>query len=115
MVPYSRQTWKRQVSYCLSQVYEKNMHDTMSQMPTLRRQRLQGFERVFKLVCTQDDARQRRQKVYDFFRGNISRQNLYQANEVGYIMNELLVLEEGEQNLTINVQQGTLLYFCSST
>ncbi|CAN0072411.1 unnamed protein product [Ascophyllum nodosum] len=75
-----------------SKVYEKNLHDTMAEFPELRKQRRRDYYRVFKLMNENDNARERRRKVFEFFNNSINKQNNFQTGEIYEISHELLVL-----------------------
>ncbi|CAM9666658.1 unnamed protein product [Chrysoparadoxa australica] len=64
----------------------------MASFPELRRRRREEFYKAFHLVSEQDNARERRRKVFLFFNENISRSNSFQTCEMYDISQEVLVL-----------------------
>ncbi|KAG5184825.1 hypothetical protein JKP88DRAFT_354345 [Tribonema minus] len=74
-----------------AKVYEKNIHQTMTKFLDLRQSRKEEMYKVFKLISEKDHARERRQKVFEHFRDNISRVNSFQTGTVYEVTHEVLV------------------------
>ncbi|CAM9137682.1 unnamed protein product [Ascophyllum nodosum] len=85
-------------------VYEKNIHDTMKSLPAQRERRKKDYERVMTLFSTENHARDRRNKVFEFFNREVTKDNCYQSKEMFAVSQELLsVLDEARETLELLV------------
>eukprot|EP00904_Undaria_pinnatifida_P013157 jgi/Undpi1/8972/HiC_scaffold_26.g11433.m1 len=85
-------------------VYEQNIHETMKSMPGQRDRRKADYERVLTLFDSDSHARERRNKVFDFFNREVTKANCFQTREVYSVSQDLLsVLDEARESLELLV------------
>lgn len=85
-------------------VYENNIHDTMKSLPQQRDRRKKDYQRVLTLFGAESHARDRRNKVFEFFDSQITKVNSFQTKEVFTVSQELLsVLDEAREALELLV------------
>ncbi|CAM9822143.1 unnamed protein product [Ectocarpus sp. 6 AP-2014] len=85
-------------------VYEANIHDMMKQMPAQRERRKKDFERVLTLFASDSLAKDRRNKVFEYFDKAVTKANCFQVKEVYSVSQDLLsVLDEARETLELLV------------
>lgn len=76
----------------------------MKSLPAQRDRRRKDYDRVLTLFGSESHARDRRNKVFEFFNREVTKANCYQTEEVFTVSQELLsVLDEARESLELLV------------
>eukprot|EP00611_Tribonema_gayanum_P016004 TRINITY_DN2793_c0_g1_i5.p1 TRINITY_DN2793_c0_g1~~TRINITY_DN2793_c0_g1_i5.p1 ORF type:complete len:245 (-),score=67.25 TRINITY_DN2793_c0_g1_i5:184-918(-) len=99
----ARKNLRRQLTHEADiKVYERNIHETMQELPKLRDACEQDYTKRVTLFSTDDSAKDRRTKVFAFFDANITEATSYQTDQVFKLSEEVLsVLDECRELLEL--------------